>query len=244
MEKKNKIILISIVILTILVIGGCIYAVLNNKNENNGDNEITDAIKFRDEYTELNGKVNEYIKKEYVTVTLSENNTFKYVTEDEAVNLLKEGTGVIYFGFSTCPWCRSLVSTLARVAEDNNETIYYLDVLDIRSKFEIKDNKLNKTKEGSIGYYEILTLLDKELEDYYLEDKDGKKYDTDEKRLYAPTLVAFKEGKITDIHVGTVDSQESGFDKLTDKQIKELEKIIKRVINSKVENDVCTSDKC
>lgn len=238
MEKKNKIILIILLVLTLIVVGICVYTVINNNEKD------TDAIKFQNEYSELNGKTNEYNGKNYVNVNISDKNTVNYVTEEKAVELLKEGTGVIYFGFSTCPWCRSLVSTLTKVAEEKEETIYYLDILNIRSTYKLEDNKLNKTREGTKGYYQLLELLDNELEEFYLEDEAGNKFDTKEKRLYAPTLVAFNKGKITDIHVGTVDSQENGFDELNKEQIQELEKIITNLINSKEEKEVCTSDKC
>lgn len=236
MEKKNKILLISLVVLTLLVVGGCIYAIMHNNNKNK------DAIKFKNEYSEYNGQTTPY-GMEYVNVSIDDDNTVKYVTEEKAIKLLKEGRGVIYFGFSTCPWCRSLVSTLTDVAEDKNETIYYLDILDIRSTFKIENSKLNKTKDGSKGYYELLKLLDNELEEYYLTDEAGNEYDTNEKRLYAPTLVAFNKGKITSIHVGTVESQKSGFDELTEEQVDELEEIIEKLINSK-NIEACTSDKC
>jgi len=56
--------------------------------------------------------------------------------------------------------------------------------------------------------------------------------------------VAFNKGEITSIHVGTIESQKSGFDELNETQIEELEKIITNLINSKEEKEVCTSDKC
>lgn len=239
MEKKNKIILIAIIILTLSVIGICVYSVIKNKNI-----EETDAVKFRNEYMELNDKINDVNGKAYVNVNLSDTNTVKYVTEEEAVEILENGTGVIYFGFSTCPWCRNLVSTLTKVAEEEKETIYYLDVLNIRSTFALEEGKLNKTRDGSESYYKILELLDEELDAFYLVDEAGNKYDTSEKRLYAPTLVAVSKGNITSTHVGTVESHESGYDTLTEDQTKELEKIIKNLINSKEENEVCTADKC
>lgn len=235
MEKKNKIFLIGIIVLTMAVLGLVIYSIFNNKPEENKD-----ALKFQNEYMELNGK--EIYGFTYVEVDISENNTVKYVSEEEAVEILEKGSGVIYFGFATCPWCRSLVTTLTKVAEAKNETIYYLDISNIRSKFEIKDGKLNKTKEGTEGYYEILRVLDDQLEDYYLTDKD-KQYDTNEKRLYAPTLIAVKDGEIKSMHVDTVESQKSGFDKLTKEQIAELTKIIEDLIDSK-NYEICTQDKC
>lgn len=237
MDKKNKLILIILIVLTLLVVGVCTYQVLNTKEKD------TDAIKFRNEYSELNGEVNELNGKNYVNVSISDNNTVKYVTEEEVYELLKDGTGVIYFGFSTCPWCRSLVSTLTSVAEEEKETIYYLDILNIRSAFELEDGKLNKIKDGTKGYYKLLDILDNELEEFYLEDAEGNRFDTEEKRLYAPTLIAFNQGKVTSIHVGTVDSQENGYDELSDTEIEELEKIIKKLIASK-DVELCTSDKC
>lgn len=238
MEKKNKIILIVIILLTIVVVGACIYSVLNNKN-----NIENDAIKFRNEYMELNDKVNEINGKAYVNVSLNDTNTIKYANEEKILEILDGGTGVIYFGFSTCPWCRSLVTTLAKVAEEKNEVIYYLDILDIRSSFELKEGKINKLREGSKEYYKILELLDEQLENFYLEDEAGNKYDTNEKRLYAPTLVAVNKGEITGFHVGTVETQESGYDKLTSNQVEELESIIAKLINSK-NIDTCTKEKC
>ena len=114
----------------------------------------------------------------------------------------------------------------------------------IRSSYEVKDGKLKQTKKGSKEYLKILELLDEKLSEYYVYDNDNVAYDTKEKRLLAPTVVAVYEGEITDIHVGTVGSQDSGYDKLTVDETKELEKIIKNLIDSKNENDYCTQDGC
>ena len=53
----------------------------------------------------------------------------EYLTEKEAVKLLEKGTGIIYFGFSGCPWCRNLVPILTDLAEELEEPVYYLDIL-------------------------------------------------------------------------------------------------------------------
>lgn len=239
MEKKNKIILAIIIIITVFVLGGCVYSVIKDKN-----NELSDAIKFRNEYMELNDKYIESLGVSYPSINISETNTIKYITEKEAVKFLEEGTGIIYFGFSGCPWCRSLIPILTKISEEKNETIYYLDILNIRSTFKVENSKLKKTREGTKEYYQILDILDAELEDFYLEDEEGNKYDTNEKRLYAPTVIAIRNGEVTGIQVSTLKSQKSGFDKLTDDQTKELEGIIKKLINSKTKTEVCTKDKC
>lgn len=237
MEKKNKIYLITLILLTVCVVGICIYSIIKNR-----DLKDSDALKFRNEYMELNGEESSG-GKIYPNVTISEKNTVKYINEKEAVELLESGKGIIYFGFSTCPWCRSMISSLTKIAEEKHEKIYYLDVLNIRSRFEVKDGELTKVNEGTKGYYEILDKLSDYLNDFILTDESGNKYDTGEKRLYAPTLVAFNGGRVTDFHVGTVESQKTGYDKLTVDEIEELEKIITNLIDSKV--DVCTnSDKC
>ena len=72
--------------------------------------------------------------------------------------------------------------------------------------------------------------------------KSGKKINTGEKRLYAPTVVAVRDGKITGIHVGTLDSQKSGYDTLTDKEKKELKNTFVDLIHTMNEgicNDAC-----
>ena len=237
MDKRNKIILVAIIILTIIVISICIYSVMNNNHINKSD-----ANKFRTEYMELNDKINETTGETYPLVNISADNTVKYISTKEAVKMLKEKTGLIYFGYKTCPWCRSLVSTLTEVATEKDEKLYYVDIEDIRSSFTITDGKLSKNKNGTNDYYDILKYLDKYLDNYYLEDENGNKFDTNEKRLYAPTVVAVNRGNIIGIHVGTVTSQKSGYDKLNEEQIKELRKSIEDLINKK--NDfVCEKEK-
>ena len=226
MEKRNKIILVAIILLTIIVISICIYSIINNNHINNSD-----ANKFRTEYMELNDKINEATGEAYPLVNVSIDNTVKYISAKEAVKMLKEKTGIIYFGFNSCPWCRSLISTLTDVAINKKENIYYVDIADIRSSFTVENNKLTKNKNGTKDYYNILKELDEYLDEYYLEDEVGNKYDTEEKRLYAPTIIAVKKGKIKGINVGTVSSQHSGYDKLNDSQLEELKTKFEKLID-------------
>ena len=236
MEKRNKLILGAIILLTIIVISICIYSIINNRHINKSD-----ANKFRTEYMELNDKINEDNGKSYPIVNISADNTVKYIKPKEVVNVLKKGSGIIYFGYNTCPWCRSLVSTLTEVAKEKKEKIYYVDIKDIRSTFTIDNGKITKNKKGTKDYYNILEELDNYLEEYFLEDEVGNKYDTEEKRLYAPTTVAVSGGNVTGIHIGTVSSQKSGYDKLTEAEINELENIITDLITKKNEV-VCNKD--
>lgn len=224
MEKRNKLILISLIIITVIILGLCCYFIINNNRS------LSDAEKFRDEYMELNDKDNGS-GQIYPTVSLNEDNKIKYITEDGTIKLLKEGTGIIYFGYSTCPWCRSLIMPLLEVAEEENVNIYYLDIKDIRSSFSVQNGKLIMEKKGSRGYYEILNLLNDYLDEYYV-DYDDELLDTLEKRLYAPTVVAINNGKVTGMHVGTIDTQESGYDRLTNEQVSELKEKLTTLIKS------------
>lgn len=228
MEKRNKIILVAIITLTILVLIVCIYSIFNNNHVNESD-----ANKFRTEYMELNDKINESSGEAYPIVNISVDNTVKYLSPKKAVEMLQKGSGIIYFGYNSCPWCRSLVSILTDAAIDKRETIYYVDISEIRSSFTIENGKLDKNANGSKDYYNILKELDNYLDDYYLEDDSGNKYDTEEKRLYAPTLVAVKKGKVKGIHVGTVTSQKSGYDKLSNEEEEELKKAVEKLIDKK-----------
>lgn len=245
MDKKNKLILIIIAVCTLVVVGICGWAIRNHEKEIQKI-EKSDALKFKEEYESLNGKATSN-NSTYPTVTIDENNTVKYVTETEAVELLENGTGIIYFGFKECPWCRNMISTLTNVAKENATKVYYLDILDLRSKIELKEvnekMEIQVTKKGTDSYYKILNILDKDLTDYELVDEKGKKYNTGEKRLYAPTVVSFDEGSIEEVHVGTVESQEDPYVKLTEDEEKELNKIFTKIVKS-VKKDSCTSASC
>ena len=238
MKKENKIVVCIIVLFSLIMVSYCICLVLNR------DRKINDAIKFRNEYMELNDKMNDETDKVYTTVNISKTNTVKYLSDNEIIDLLENGIGLIYFGEATSSWCRSIITYLTEIAEEKKETIYYLDISKIRSLFEINNDKISKIKEGSKTYYKILSILDEYLEDYYLIDELGNRYNTNEKRLTLPTIIMVNDGEIVGFHEGTVSTQESGSDKLNSEEIEELKEIITQIINSKKTNDVCTMEKC
>lgn len=200
----------------------------------------SDGLRFKEEYEAYNGMMNESNKTNYPTVEIDENNPFVYKTDDEIAHFLENGTGVIYFGFSTCPWCRSAVPILNKAASSTNlGEILYVDIKNIRDTLTLDDkDEIVVKEEGTNGYREILKKLDSVLEKYYLENKEGKKIDTLEKRLYAPTVVTVKDGKILDIHVDTVKTQKSGYDILTEKEQEELFEIYQKMI-LKLQNTTC-----
>ena len=239
-EKKQFIVLIAIIIVLASAFG--IYAFMH-KGEKTCKDEITDAIKFKREYEEFNEKKYDNTDIAYFDVKLTNSNLFKYIKPDKAVKFLKEETGIIYFGFPQCPWCRTLVPYLEEIGKNVGvEKIYYLNILELRDSYELDGKKVNKTKEGSKEYYELLEVLDKYLEEFYLTNENGKKFDTGVKRLYAPTTVVVKDGKIVDFLEGTVDSQKK-FVPLTKEESSELKKKLSDMF-IKISNTTCTDTGC
>lgn len=215
--KKDflKYYVIGLVVIALLCLGG-IY--LNKKDES----QETSDTKFYDEYTAYNNKKTSS-DKDYPYVNIEKNNLYTYVSDDELKELLNNGTGVLYLGFPTCPWCRNMVPVLNEAGEEYGiNKINYYNIKEIRSSFAFDDdNKLIKT-DGNEIYSFLLEKLDKFLEDYSVTDNNGKSVKTGEKRVYAPTVVFIKEGEVKRVIEGTVDSQKDPYILLDEEQRKEL----------------------
>ncbi|MCM1053201.1 MAG: hypothetical protein NC483_04440 [Ruminococcus sp.] len=242
MDKKKIIIIILSALLMVAII--CRFYVDYKNKDEAIDNEIKvteNSKKFKQEYESLNNTKNDS-GLSYLNVSIPEANKVVYKTEEEIVDTLNNGTGLVYFGYNTCPWCRSMVETLVKVSNERNINLYYVDIKDMRSSFKVEKKKLVKTKEGSEEYYQILEALDEYLTDYIIED-NNKEYDTKEKRLYAPTVFALKDGEVVDVHVDTVESQENPYDGLNDDQRKELEKIYQKMVDN-IQNANCGQRGC
>lgn len=240
MDKNNKIYLIIIVVCALLVMGLCAYAIINHK-----DVKVTDAIKFKEEYESYNGMVNEYTDKNYLEVNIDRENPIVYKTGKEILDVLKEEDAFVYFGFASCPWCRNAVTPLLDAAKEMNlKTIYYVDIYDIRDTYKFTGSiEPEQTKKGTDAYYAILKFLGKNLEKYYVKDDSGNMYDTGVTRLYAPSFVTVKNGKVLDFYTGTVESQADPSVELDDKQKEELTNTFKDMIEKlqKKEN-VCKNE--
>ena len=221
--KKENILLICLPVFCLLAAILGYLKIINNSNTINEE-----AIKFKEEYEKYNDKDASSDKK-YSSLNLSENNPIKYSTYDNIIDVIKNQTGIIYLGFPECPWCRSVVPVLFDVAKDNDiDTIYYLNIKDDRTSYIVEDDKLvyeldenGKEKKGTDDYHKLLKVLDKHLTEYTV-SYDGKVYETGEKRIYAPTVIFVKDGKVLGLHVSTVDSHLSGFDKMNKEQKEEL----------------------
>lgn len=208
---KNKILIILIIVMITLT--GCF-----NKQDKNSD-----AYKFAEEYNSIGGKENSYGKTNRKT-NIPKDNPFVYKTAEDISNLMDEGeTFVVYFGFSTCPWCRSMIDQLVKSAKDNDiEKIYYVDVLNIRDTYQVaEDNSLTKTKDGTTGYMELIKKMENVLSDYSLENTNKEKVLVGEKRIYAPNVVAVVNGKAEKMVEGISEDLKDPYDELTSKMKKD-----------------------
>lgn len=130
MKKKNLILLgITVLVIVAIVVG--VVLILNKNNKT----EITDAVKFSEEYTEID-----------------KNNVFVYRSVDEIINILENGTGIVLLGFPECPWCQRYVKYLNEVAKDLGiDKIYY---------YNIREDRKNNTED----YQKIVAILKEYLQ--------------------------------------------------------------------------------
>lgn len=244
--KDKKIILASATaLIALLIVGGFLTLKKDNEKEENKPIPTADAIKFKEEYESLNGTTRESDGAIYNSVSISENNPIKYVDAKGALEVLKNETAIIYVGAEWCPWCRNAVPVLFEAAKDSNmKTVYYLNLDKEKDSFEVQKGKLVKTVNGTDAYYELLDFLKDHLRDYII-TQDGKEYNTHEKRIYMPFVIACKNGKVEGTVSGTVtlDEGQTKYDKMTDKQTKEVYNnyvdLIKKIIPSGNCNDDC-----
>lgn len=219
MKDKIKIITIGILLIITLII--------TNIKTNQKDN-----IKFKNEYELLNNKEN------YLTVSIDKNNVIKYATFDEIIKLLTTETGVIYFGFPECPWCRNMVTPLLQAAKEIElKEIYYFNALSIRDKKHLdENNNIITDDEGTEEYKKLIELMYN-----YLGEYKGLN-DTTIKRLYFPTVVFTQNGKIKEIHIGTLEEQLDPYTPLTETQQQKLKNIyIKYMLEIK---ETTCNEKC
>ncbi|MDD2469771.1 MAG: hypothetical protein PHI22_02420 [Bacilli bacterium] len=155
--------------------------------------------------------------EEYTNIGINEDNPMVYKTDKEIIDILKSGTGIIYFGFPESPWCQQAVPILIEVAKEMNiGEVYYFNPRRIRE---------NNTD----TYNQIVELLGANL----IVDEVG------ENRLYVPDVYFVSDGNIIGHNFKTVNSQLDPYEcPLTETQITELKTIYKGLI-SQIYNIEC-----
>lgn len=170
---------------------------------------ITLIIAFKDQLFSLRNNItdSERFYKEYNTVSVD--NVFKYSTAEEALELFKSDSAVIFFGFKECKWCQAYAPILDEYAKEHNiSTIYYVN---------IKEDRANNTEE----YKAIVEILESYLEN----DKNGNK------RIYVPDVYFVKEGKIVGHNNDTSMEQGADIDGYYEQYSDELKDKINTLFN-------------
>lgn len=117
----------------------------------------TDASRFAAEYSNV-----------------SKDNAFVYRTGDEIVDILEHGTGVVFLGFPSCPWCQAYVGYLSEVANEKGlDKIYYYNIEKDRS-------------ENTELYQKLVSILTP-----YLQYSDEG-----QRRIYVPNVTFVVDGEI------------------------------------------------
>lgn len=155
---KNKVIIIVMSIIIVVLVAVVVFLLVkDNEKDETDNNEITDALKFAEEYT-----------------LVPDDNVFVYSDVDEIIDILENGTGVVYLGFPECQWCDQYVVYLNEVAKENG-------ILEIHY-YNIREDRSNNTE----NYQKIVALL----EDYLEDDEDGNP------RIYVPAVIFMNNGEI------------------------------------------------
>jgi len=186
MKKK-----IIIALVLVLIFGlGIFFGVKVYKNAN-----MTDAEKFAKEYTEV-----------------SKDNVFVYRDIDEIIQIMEEGTGIVYLGFPECPWCQAYVKYLNEVAKEMEiEEIYYYNILEDR-------------EENTEEYQKIVELLETRLQ----KDDEGNP------RVFVPNVSFHAKGELvgnnceTSLDTKGLDDPEEYW---TEEEVEELKASLTKYIN-------------
>jgi len=201
--KKNTLIAILIGVFAIVIFLVVATIISNEDRDELLSNVSEEETKFKEEYEVLNiAKTPD--GREYPKVKIPSDNKIKYTSVAEIINIMENGgNAVVYFGESTCLYCRSAVQVLIDTAKTTDlEVIYYLqhDEVDI-------DDDYNK-------------LMDM-MGDYYLSVNE----ETDEKRITIPLVIFIADGNIVSSNIGTLFSQTDPLTPLDDSQIAGLSEI-------------------
>lgn len=193
-----------------------------------------DAICFKCEYESLIGTKNA-AGKDVRNITIPEDNPMIYKTADDIVNAVNNKESfIVYFGFSSCPWCRSVINPLLDVAKDKKiKKIYYVDVKEIRDVLTV-DNEGNittKTK-GTDAYMELTSLFSNVLESYDITNDTGKTYETGEKRIYAPNVIVVKNGEAVGLSTGISDQETDPYMELSEEIINDTKNQFENLFSS------------
>ncbi|MGI6509938.1 MAG: hypothetical protein ACOX1L_05080 [Erysipelotrichaceae bacterium] len=181
------------------------------------DDIKTDNIRFKEEYESINGQLNES-GKTITTIEIDENNSIKYIEQQEVIDSLINGTHVVYFGWPECSWCRRALPVLIdTVNQYPGMRIYYFSIRQAREDYE------NGVDSQLAALYKEVSkvLLMSEIDFSEISEVD----DNGVLKIVASMLIFVKDGEVIGAHRRTVESHFDSYEELTKAQIAELKDI-------------------
>lgn len=192
------------------------------------DQSVKNAFEALNGQTAANGQP-------YMEVHIPEDSLFEPINEEDALQLLESGTGVLIFEFPECPWCRNMMPVVDQAAKEMAlSKLYAFNIREERDQITLGDDGLVVVNEGTEFYRKVLEILGENASVY-----DGLN-DESIRRIYAPTVFVIVDGEVLSSHVSTVDSQSDPFIPLTDAQHQELLDIYKGMFE--IISPVCLPD--
>ena len=172
----------------------------------------------------------------YIEVHIPEDSLFVPINEEDALQLLESGTGVLIFEFPECPWCRNMMPVVDEAAKEMAlSKLYTFNIREERDQITLGDDgELVVVNEGTEFYRKVLDLLGERASVY-----EGLN-DESIRRIYAPTVFVIVDGEVVSSHVSTIDSQTDPMVPLTVAQHQELLDIYKGMFE--VISPVCLPD--
>lgn len=222
MRKKIIISLSLVIILSMLSL-----VLFFLKNDKPGISYTQDEVNFKKEYESLNEKTID--NKVLVKTDIEDDNNVVYVYNyDRLIDLLENGTNIIYLGWADNNSCRVIISTLIDVLKNNNiDTLYYYDMKSLSNGYI---NNYDKYKEKYEGLVEILS------------SKVNTVFETDnelngKKEISIPSVIFVKDGKIVGVYSNSIESHDDN---------KELTIDEKKLLEGKYQEllDIINADVC
>lgn len=168
---KKYIILITIIILTC----GC-----NIKPQIEKETEVIDGLNFKVEYENYNTTNYE--------LNIEKDNNIKYLDLNN-INQVFSSNSVIFIGEPSENQSRYVINTILNISKDYPDIkIYYYNYKENEPIYELKDEELIKTKEGTKLYNELSTKLSKYLTPRTIEQNE-KVYKTQEKMFNNSAII-------------------------------------------------------
>lgn len=170
-----------ILIISIFLICGCEIKPQIEKEE-----QVIDGLNFKVEYENYNST--------NYQLNIEKDNNFKYLDMNN-INNIFSSNNIIFIGEPQDNKSRYLVDSLNNIEKDYNIDIYYYNYKDNNPKYEIKDEKLVKTSDGTKLYNEMLEKLNNYITTLNVE-KEEQVYKTEEKVFPTPAIVFILDKKI------------------------------------------------